>query len=65
MTSPAEARAAAICLIGAEADALIADLIVIEGDPRADLSALQRVRHTLVGGRLMCEAGRLCGAAAS
>jgi imidazolonepropionase-like amidohydrolase len=40
----------------------LADLIVVEGDPRADLDALQRVRHTLVGGRLMCENGRLCGA---
>ncbi len=29
----------------------LADLIVVDGDPLADLAALQRVRHTLVSGR--------------
>jgi hypothetical protein len=37
----------------------LADLIVVAGDPRDELAALQRVRHTLVGGRLMCEDGHL------
>jgi imidazolonepropionase-like amidohydrolase len=39
--------------LGAVEPGKLADLIVVEGDPRADLGALQHVRHTLVGGRLM------------
>jgi imidazolonepropionase-like amidohydrolase len=30
-----------------------ADLLVVEGDPTADLGALLRVRHVIAGGRLM------------
>jgi imidazolonepropionase-like amidohydrolase len=37
----------------------LADLIVVEGDPRADLSVLQKVRQTIVGGRLVVADGRL------
>jgi len=37
----------------------LADLIVVEGDPLRDLAALARVRHTVVGGRLVVESGRL------
>lgn len=51
--------------LGAVAVGKLADLIVVDGDPRADLGALQRVRHTLVGGRAMCEGGRLAQAASS
>jgi hypothetical protein len=39
----------------------LADLIVVQGNPRDDLGALQRVRHTLVGGRVVCEDGHLVG----
>jgi imidazolonepropionase-like amidohydrolase len=39
----------------------LADLIVVEGDPLADLGALQRVRHTLVGGRFMVGGGQITG----
>jgi imidazolonepropionase-like amidohydrolase len=31
----------------------LADLIVVDGDPRTDLTALQRVRHAIVGGRIV------------
>jgi imidazolonepropionase-like amidohydrolase len=31
----------------------LADLIVVEGDPRTDLTALQHVRHAIVGGRIV------------
>jgi hypothetical protein len=37
----------------------LADVIVVDGDPRADLTALQRVRHTLVGGRKVVADGEL------
>jgi hypothetical protein len=37
----------------------LADLIAVEGDPLRDLSALARVRHTMVGGRLVVENGQL------
>jgi imidazolonepropionase-like amidohydrolase len=31
----------------------LSDLIVVDGDPRTDLTALQRVRHAMVGGRVV------------
>jgi hypothetical protein len=37
----------------------LADLIVVDGDPLRDLGALARVRHTMVGGRVVVENGRL------
>jgi hypothetical protein len=37
----------------------LADLIVVDGDPRADLTVLQHVRHTVVGGRAVVADGRL------
>jgi imidazolonepropionase-like amidohydrolase len=36
----------------------LADLIVVDGDPLADLGVLQRVRYALVGGRLVVEDGQ-------
>src|SRR5205823_5004063 len=43
----------------------LADVIAVEGDPLQDLAALQRIRHTIVGGRLVVapppvSAGRHC-----
>jgi hypothetical protein len=35
----------------------LADLIVVEGDPLRDLTALGRVRYTMVGGRLVVQDG--------
>jgi hypothetical protein len=45
--------------LGAVEPGKLADLIVVEGDPLRDLEALARVRHTVVGGRLVVEDGRL------
>ena len=41
--------------LGAIEPGRLADLVVVEGDPLRDLAALARVRHTMVGGRLVVE----------
>lgn len=45
--------------LGAIEPGRLADLVVVEGEPLRDLGALARVRHTMVGGRLVVENGRL------
>jgi imidazolonepropionase-like amidohydrolase len=37
----------------------LADLIVVDGDPRTDQTALQRVRHVVVGGRVVVSESQL------
>ena len=44
---------------------LDADLVVFEGDPRADIRALARVRHVLHGGRLVYRDGAAVAHAAA
>lgn len=39
--------------------AKLADLIVVDGDPRTDLAVLERVRHAVVGGRIVVADGQL------
>lgn len=38
-----------------------ADLVALEGDPTQDISAMSRVRMTMVGGRVLFEAGVVTG----
>jgi hypothetical protein len=45
--------------LGSLATGQLADVIVVDGDPRTDLSALQRVRHAVVGGRVVVADGQL------
>jgi imidazolonepropionase-like amidohydrolase len=43
--------------VGRIAPGLFADLIAVEGDPLADITALERVRFVMLGGRVI-EGGR-------
>lgn len=44
--------------VGAIRPGLMADLVAVDGDPAADLSALRRVRDVVQGGRLVVRDGR-------
>ncbi len=45
--------------LGRVAAGMLADLIVVSGEPLKDLAALECPRHTIVGGRLVVRDGRL------